>query len=144
MTETTLSDDAKAQAIRKYARHTQGTVHWYVHWTGHLRYTDGILHLAETCGAHWLIDLVASWQCEIRRKYPSLAHFQVWRLQAAEQEDDPWVIEVWSDTPEDGASILLARQVIEYSDFPANLALPRSEGYQFWVEGDVALLKEEH
>lgn len=172
MNTETLTDADKAQAVRDYAAHCNGSQDMHKHWLG-LLYTDGMLHLAETCGAHWLIDLVASWQPKIAKKMqrpgldPGLASFQVWRLRQtkvackncgqwahpsrnghpdclnecqargfAEHETPGWIVDAWSDTPED--STRLASQALEHSDFPAELA-----PFEWWVENGTMLLKEE-
>lgn len=37
-----------------------GTEHWYRHWLGRLLYTDGVKYFADTVGAHWFLDIVAT------------------------------------------------------------------------------------
>lgn len=130
---------------------------------GSLIYTDGIKLVAETCGAYWLIDAVASHQPDIQRQLAKLGErdFQVWRLEPmrdAEGAIQYWVLDCWTDIPEapaaeDGpASVRLARQEFGYSDFPEELCpdrwkfpkKPKGElGFQFWVEHGTMLLKEE-
>lgn len=156
MTDTdTLTGSEKASIVRDYCRQTTGSEEWFSHAFGPLVYTSGIQFLAETCGAYWLIDLVASHQPDIRRKMEKhdLRPFQVWRLRWIPDvvnadgtvESVKWIIDAWSDTPEapasdDGpASVLLAKQEIGYSDFPESLS-----PFEFWVEDATALLKEEH
>src|SRR6266545_2852011 len=51
-----------------------GTERYYRHFTGML-YTDGIRYLADRAGCYWLIDVVASYQSELRA-FP----FQGWDL----------------------------------------------------------------
>ncbi len=143
MNETRPPTNA-AKAVRDYQRQTTGSQEQHRHPFG-LLYTDGMLHVAETCGAHWLIDVVASHQPEVNRKYGHWASFQTWRLRVTSRdsngEPDGWEVSAWSDTPD--ASSLLVRQKIPYSDFPENLCLPDSEGFQFWVEHGCAMLKQE-
>jgi hypothetical protein len=38
-----------------------GSDEFFRHWTGML-YTPGVDHVAKTCGAYWLIDIVSSAQ----------------------------------------------------------------------------------
>jgi len=153
VSKTEITDAEKINLVREYARHTIGSEQIHRHPLGML-FTDGMMYVAETCGAHWLLDLVVSWQPEIKKKHGRLAYFQVWRLCAPEKDGAPWVIDAWSDTPEapdseDGpASVLLARQEIGYSDFPRNLCHigvidEGARGFQFWVENGTAMLKEE-
>lgn len=132
-----LSSARKAQLVREYQAQTTGTGGWHKNWLG-LVYTDGIKFVADVCEAHWLIDLVASHQPEIRKAHDELRTFQVWLIKPAEGDvQGGFIAEAWSDTPEN--STLLARQLCEYTDFPPEL-MP----FEFWVEGDVMLLKEEH
>jgi hypothetical protein len=137
----TLTSEEKAELVRMYERQTVGTENWHLHWLG-ITYTDGLKYLADTCGAYWLIDAVASYQPSIRKHHPRQVDFQVWRIRKV--ASGAWVLDAWSDTPgqgesEDGpASVLLARQEIEASDFPEELA-----PFQFYCEGGVVLLKSE-
>lgn len=122
--------DNRGHRVREYARHAIGSETIYKHWLG-LRYTDGIKFLAETCGAYWLIDAVASHQPMISES------FQVWRLAPCLSKGrQRWALEAWSDTPD--KSKRLARQVIEYTDFPKDL-MP----FEWWVEHGTMLMKEE-
>lgn len=134
MTTETLTGRQKAVKVREHEAYTMGTEYYHKHpLHSRLVYTDGIKFLAETCGAYWLIDLVASHQPGIRAKLGAARNFQVWRLRS-------YMIEAWSDTPDE--SDLLASQEIPYTDFPSEL-MP----YEFWVEksGDwlVMMMKAE-
>ena len=86
-----------------------GSCEFYRHWTGHAIYTEGVHYLAGKVGAYWLIDLVVSHQLtpKVRRE-----PFQVWLLKV--NEDRSAVAECYDDLP----GKLLARQKIEYTDFP--------------------------
>ena len=117
--------------VKNHAAHTAGTENWHKHWLGVL-YTDGIKHLADTCGAYWLIDAVASHQPKIRKKEGR--EFQVWRLA---QRGEGWRLDCWSDTPD--KSTLLCKQDIKFSDFPEELA-----PFEFWCIDGTVLLKEEY
>lgn len=136
---------AKAARVREYERTHHCTDEWHRHFHG-LIYTDGIKFVAETCGAYWLIDAVASHQPIVRAKLEQhgLRPFQVWRLLKLES-DDAWILDAWSDTPEyaggdEGpASVLLVEQNFGYTDFPESLS-----PFEFWVEGETALLKAGH
>lgn len=140
--ETTLTNAQKALRITEYQRHANGFENSYRHLFG-LVYSEGFKLLAETCGAYWLIDILASYQPRLKGE-----EFQLWILTAPEAEGKPWVIEAWTDTPPknpakprsfDGKR--LVRQEIEYSDFPVELAGPN--GFQFYVEYGTAFFKEE-
>lgn len=133
----------KAALVHDYERNNHCTDEWHAHWLG-LTYTDGIKFLADTCGAYWLIDAVASHQPDVTKVLNKhrLGGFQVWRLRKA---GDVWTLDAWSDIPEapesesGPASVKLAEQEIGFSDFPESLS-----PFEFWVEGSTALLKCEH
>lgn len=116
--------------IRGYA--CMGTENHYRTIMPGVNYTDGVKNIADTLGAHWLIDLIASHQ--LTKKVGQTA-FQVWRLSHCAEAG--WVARCWSDTPME--SEMLAEQFIPYSDFPEELA-----PFDLWVEGGVILLAEEH
>lgn len=130
----------KAEAVRDYEAHTTGSDQIQMHWTRSLRFTEGADFLADTCGAFWLIDLVASHQPEIKRKHPQEVEFQVWRIYRSPRHPITgapfWMVSAWSDSP--GKSRRLAEQEIGYSDFPAGLS-----GFEFWVENGTMMLKSE-
>ena len=126
-----------AELVREYERHANGSETFYKHWLG-IIYTDGVNFLAETCGAHWLIDAVASHQPAVRRKLRAMdsRDFQVWRLRKAHAVKPAWVLECWSDTP--NQSTLLCVQRISYSDFPEDLA-----PFECYLEEGTLMLKGE-
>lgn len=141
---------ARAEKVREYEAHTIGSeeFHRFCGFSNMIA-TDGMLFVAETCGAFWLLEAVASHQPEIGKKHGELSRFQVWKLERrCEQQlksvDEPpvsapsWWLEAWSDTPNHPNSICLARQEIGYSDFPEDLS-----GFEFYAEGPVILLKNE-
>ena len=102
----------------------------YRHWTG-LRYTEGIHPLAETAGAFWLIDAIASYQRTPKiRRNSRLQVFQLWRLVVA---DSSAVL----DCREDSGCRSVVRQNIEYTDFP----LPE---FSCYVCHGVLMLKNEY
>lgn len=129
-----LTDEAKAEAVRDYQRHTTGSDEWFRHAFG-LLFTSGVKFVADTCGAFWLIDLIASYQHRLHGE-----GFQVWTL--APRDDQTWVAECWSDTPKLEGSRRLARQVIDFSDFPRELATP--EPFMLWMVNDTILLPQEY
>ena len=60
-------------------RQFTGTEQWYRHWCARkILYTDGVQHVAEHGGAHWLIDEIA-----FAQRNPKIAAegFQVWKLE---------------------------------------------------------------
>jgi hypothetical protein len=114
-TKTTQQNELRANLDRIGAG---GAGTYYRHCLPGVLITDGAYQLAELCGAHWLLDVVASWQLE-PAKIPD-PEFQVWKLEL---------------TPEGGAKIMCGDgndekreiQSIEYTDFP----LP--EGCTLWA-----------
>lgn len=121
-------NETKVERVREYMAQANGSETIHKHWLN-LLYTDGIYFVAEVCGAHWLIDAVASHQ-------PAIKHepFQVWRLSQPSMDGESWLLTAFDDVP----GKLLVRQEIEFSDFPRELT-----PFEFWVENNTAMLKEE-
>lgn len=135
------------QQIRQTLSHYYSAAEYFRHWSG-LVYTDGVKYLADSCGAHWLIDLVASYQ-------PRPEPFQIWRLtMLPEEEGEPMaIVEMGEDTNRDGRLVYwrnervgdlshatvgpAIRQMIEYTDFPL------SEGITLYYENGVLMLRSE-
>lgn len=88
-----------------------GTEEWH-RWSVLFRnalLTDGTKYLAETAGAYWLMDIIASWNKTDDKVMDE--YFQVWRLEV--HPDHSATI-----TATDGNDNEIARQEIEYTDFP--------------------------
>lgn len=118
----------EAAELRSSLRNFTGTTEYFRHLSG-LRYTDGVQFLAETAGAYWLLDLIASWQPKALRD-AWLQEFQLWELFV---RDDQSAVVVCSRDSEDKAF----QQEIEYTDFPL-------EYVKLYVERGVVLLPTEH
>jgi hypothetical protein len=119
--------------IRNRLAHATGTEHYWRAFPNNDKFllTDGVKDMAENCGAFWLIIAVFSWQCKEKvRNEP----FQVWVLHFIDKTkgDDALLI------CEDGNNKELARQNIEYTDFP----LP--EGITLYLDGGVLMLTSEY
>ena len=99
-----LDSHTLEQALAQF----HGTTNYYLHWTRKYRYTDGVHYLAENAGAYWLIDAVVSHQTTASVRVET---FQHWLLQS--EPDESWTL-----SATDGNEKLIAKQVIEYSDFP--------------------------
>jgi len=127
-----------AAVIETALAHCTGGGDMYQHWTGRMKYTTGISTMAELCGAHWLIDLVASYQTEpVIRKDPRLQEFQLWTLKVDRSvEGQTSAAAVCRRDSGDGEPEII-RQEIEYTDFPL-------DKITLYVEGDVLLLPREH
>lgn len=131
---TTQTDtQASLAAFEDYKAQCNGSATFTRHWTNCLIYTAGIELLADSFGAHWLVDLIASHQPKIVRSFLDLAYFQVWTVthKPTKTYPDRWVAEAWSDTPGADGSFLLAKQVVKFSDLAKELS-----GTSFYVEGN--------
>lgn len=122
MMNKSLSD---AKEIENSLIQFTGTTQYFQHWTGTLRYTDGIKHLLEVGNCYWLIDTIASYQPQCRQDR-MLADFQLWYLLRQEQDVIPWiecnkkdaaVLTCWRDTPNKDTPPPI-RQDIPFTDFP--------------------------
>lgn len=85
-----------------------GSENFYKHRMSGLIYTDGIHYIAEhggTNGAYWLIDLIGSYQRQLKGE-----EFQLWTLKV---NDKKAVITCQSDSDMPN----LVEQHIEYTDF---------------------------
>lgn len=85
-----------------------GTENYYRNFTG-LLYTDGVKYLADNAGAHWLIDLIGSYQPKLKN-----IPFQLWSIDKR-QDSSAGVY-----CQEDIGEPLLVKQEIEWTDFPLN------------------------
>ena len=69
--------------------------------------TDGCEYLAENAGAYWLMDAIASHFAKYRGE--SFASVTLRKCKTGPR---------WSLTIDNGNGLMLAKQLIEYSDFP--------------------------
>ena len=113
--------------ILKTLPHFTGTQKWYP-WSvlTRLLLTDGTHYLAESCGAYWLMDTIASYQA--RGKLTGEA-FQVWTLTVTDSE----ALLICTD----GNDNELIRQEIPYTDFPL-------DKITLWCVDGVILLPSEY
>lgn len=91
-----------------------------------MTYTEGVQYLAETDGAYWLVDKVATLQLEPKVR---AEEFQSWKLKV---KDRTAVL-----TCDDGNHNIVYSEVIDFTDFPL-------DEIELWVEGNVILLPSEH
>ena len=91
-----------------------------------INYSEGVHYLAETAGAHWLVDKVATLQLEpeIKRE-----EFQVWKLNVA---NDAGTL-----TCEDGNGNVVHSEEITFTDFPL-------DHIDLWFANGVIYLPSEH
>jgi hypothetical protein len=106
-----------------------GTIEYHRHWSRLLVLTDGAKFLADEAHAHWLMDLIASWQ-PVALRDPALREFQLWEVFV---RDDQSADVICSRDSEDEAF----RQKVEWTDFPL-------EYVRLYVENRVILLPSEH
>ena len=95
-----------------------------LHWTKRIAYTVGVEELAETHGAYWLIDAIAS---HLMYSHVAGESFQVWNLEVK------GTAATLSMTDGNGDTAIVT-QHIEYTDFPP-------PGCELWlVLGEVWVL----
>lgn len=95
---------------------------------GPLLLTDGIKALCERFECWWVIDIIASYQPQLKDE-----EFQVWKL--VKNEDDSALI-----TCENGNGIILKKQKVAWTDFTASECTVWIEAGEAWV----CLLPSEH
>ena len=104
----TNTADERADALERALAQHSGSLERFRHWTQRIIYTPGVEDMAKICNAYWLIDLVASHQitASVRAE-----EFQVWTLTVAADRTGLAVAD-------DGNGREVARQAIEFTDFP--------------------------
>lgn len=118
--------------IENGLRHFSGGDQIYQHWLPCLKYTEGVKYLADKAGAHWLVDVVASYQPEPQvRDNERLQEFQLWQLHV--ESDRSCTITCREDSDEPA----IVTQVIPHTDFPL-------QSIKLYVENGVLLLPSEH
>jgi len=106
-----------------WSMHRGGTDGYYNHPLG-IIFTDGIKDIADTFGAWWLVDLVASWQGELKGH-----RFQVFSLTKTNETEA--VVKIT-----DGNENKIGFQEIPYTDFPEDITI--------WCVDNVCLLPVEY
>jgi hypothetical protein len=119
--------------IRGALAQATGTEHYWRAFPNNdsFLFTDGVNVMAEMCEAFWLVTAVFSWQCVEKVGKES---FQVWTLRFDEKRKEDNALLVC----EDGNGRELARQEIEFTDFPLQ------EGITLYLDGGVLLLPSEY
>lgn len=120
------------QAFLDYRSQANGSEQFYRHPFGGIIYTNGVKILAESCGAYWLVDLIASYQ-----PYPKVKAepFQVWTLSPV---GDEAALAMAADGDKGNGPVVLAKQEIAFTDFPRDL-LP----LRLFLEHGTLMLPEE-
>ena len=106
-----------------------GSEHWYRHPINRkVLFTDGARYVADTAGAHWLLDEIAIIQPYDKRVAGE--EFQCWKL--AVRPDHTATL-----TCEDGNGNIVFTKEIPFTDFP----LPE---INLWFSNNVIYLPSEH
>lgn len=105
-----------------------GAVSLTRHWTGRLKYTEGVAWLADAAEAYWLIDLIASYQ---GKPVASCDDVQFWELEVT-------CSSVVARCRRDNGIPPCVEQTIEYTDFPLK------DGIRLLVAADVLMLPSEY
>lgn len=120
----------EAAVLEHELSHYTGDGDQYRHWTGRIRFTEGVRHLAERAGAYWLIDLVASHQS--RKVVQACGGFQVWTLEVDLQKRS-----AVATCRRDAGEPAIVRQRIPFTDFPMAVV-------KLWLDGPVLMLPTEY
>jgi hypothetical protein len=98
----------KKEELQNIIAHATGTTayHRYSPIPVYPVITDGVLAAAEAAGCFWLLDIIGSYQGNIKLD----TNFQVWTLTV--KDDKSAVVKGFNDTT------LIIRQKIKYTDFP--------------------------
>ena len=124
---TSMSETNTKQLDPAVMAQFTGTEHWYQHpLVRSVSYTDGVKYVADTVGAHWLLDKLATLQMLARIKREP---FQAWKLQVADNKA--------TLVCEDGNNKAVYREALEFTDFP-------EPGITLWLCDNVILLPSEY
>lgn len=112
---------AKADRIEAALRQFTGSFERYRHQINRrVIYTPGVKYLAETAGAYWLIDAIASWigshtfnQALEKDERVQWLHF--WRLNVDQEQSTA----VLTAVPDSGEAAFITQKV-PFTDFPLN------------------------
>jgi len=105
-----------------------GSEEWYRHsLMRNILFTQGAKYVADTAGAYWLLDEIATSQLmpEIHAE-----EFQVWKLKVLPGDQADLVVE-------DGNDNVVFQKHIEYTDFP-------EPGIDLWFQNNTIFLPSEY
>jgi len=123
--KTTLTNDEFQLSLRSFT----GTESWFrVGINPRVLYTEGVKYVADSFGAYWLLDLIATEQWD---KKLSKEEFQVWKLKVNVKESEGVL------TCEDGNNSTVYTKELSYTDFP----FPE---VTLWYTNNVILLPSEY
>lgn len=104
-----------------------GSEQFYRHSLTRLLYSEGVKYVAETAGAYWLIDKVATLQMKSAVR---AEEFQVWKLRVTDDRKGTLVCE-------DGNDVAVYSEEISFTDFPA-------PGVRIWYQHGTMIVPEEY
>jgi len=114
--------------LKEIFSHSIGTEAYHRLTLFPLNCTDGIVEIAEKCGAYWLCDVIASYQVEEKiKKVP----FQVWNFTVHENN----TADIFMN--EDIGKPHLVKQHIKYTDFPVGT-------WKFYLIDNVLMVPNEY
>lgn len=106
-----------------------GSENWYRHGLNRsILFTDGAKYVADTAGAHWLVDEIALHQFDAKVK---AEEFQVWKLDVDLVKSSAVL------TCGDGNDNVVFTKAFTFTDFPL-------ETITFWFENNTIYLPSEH
>ena len=103
-----------------------GTTQYHRSTFGRLNLTDGVHYLREKANCYWLIDIIESYQPELKK-----AGFQIWGIKV--NEDKTATV----SCKEDSDKKPIVTQELEYTDFPL-------KDFELYCIDGVVLLKSEY
>ncbi len=114
-TENMTPEQFKA-AFDQYRAQCNGSESFHSHFLPGVIFTDGVKWLADTAGAYWLIDAIASYQRDKKlTRDPMLHDYQIWQLDVDLAKKQA-VLTCKADTDRD----VVIRQQIKFTDFPSS------------------------
>lgn len=103
-----------------------GTENWYRHaLVKNMLYTDGVKYVIETCGAYWLLDIIAT------EYFPNLEKFGGFLTIEMKSLGSTGRI-----TVTDGNENILKKRSIAFTNFPTG-------SVTFWMENNILYLPNE-
>ena len=140
--ETTYYSNVKAEEqeviqelLMDRSRRWNGTDQYWKHLFG-LKYTDGVKAHAELAQAFWLIDAIASWQPQVKTNRHKHNDWIVWFLDVKLKRHTKERYAVLTARADENEEPFIT-QKIEFTDHPVGK-------WEFWQEGDVVIIPEEH
>ena len=100
--------------------------------TPELRLTEGVKHFADTMGAYWLMDIIATEFLPLLSEEDYIIFIEV------TVNDDNSAVIVGTDGDKGGGPITLHTRTIEYTDLPTN------SGFKFYLQDGVLMLPSEY